>query len=141
MSAQDVKKINTDTTTDSNALRNQVIEPESVANGPVLILLIVLLFSVLGGMYYWFRVLNNNTPVINPAALRPTAAQNNEPESTTAEAQVEALGAVSTSDEVPAIEADVESTNLDSLDAELDAIEKEIDAALVEESETAGATP
>lgn len=113
-----------------------VIEPESVTNGPVLILLVVLLISVLGGMYYWFTVLRTNTPVISPTSLRPSASQNNEPESTTAEAQVEALEAVSTSDEVPAIEADVESTNLDSLDAELDAIEKEIDAALVEEPVT-----
>ena len=109
------------------------IEPESVTNGPILILLVVLLVSVLGGMYYWFTVARNNTPVISPSGLRPSASQNNEPESTTAEAQVEAMGVVSTSDEIPAIEADVESTNLDSLDSELNAIEAEIDSALVED--------
>ncbi len=135
MNAQDIKKPDT---VDSVVTQSTPVEPESVTNGPILILLLVLLFSVLGGMYYWFTVLRTNTPVINPTSLRPTASQNNEPESTTAEAQVEALETVSTSDEVPAIEADVEGTNLDSLDAELDAIEKEIDAALVEEPETAG---
>jgi len=109
------------------------VEPESVTNGPILILLVVLLVSVLGGMYYWFTVVRTNTPVISPSGLRPSAAQNNEPESATAEAQAEAMGVVSTSDEIPAIEADVESTNLDSLDSELNAIEAEIDAALVED--------
>jgi hypothetical protein len=111
---------------------NNPIEPESVTNGPILILLIALLLSVLGGMYYWFNVIRTNTPVIAPTILRPSAAENNEPESTTAEAQVEAYGVVSNSDEIPAIESDVEGTNLDSLDAELDAIESEIDKALSE---------
>ncbi len=108
-------------------------EPESVTNGPILVLLVVLLLSVLGGMYYWSTVLRTNTPVISSSNLRPSAIQNNEPESTTAEAQAEAMGVVSTSDEIPAIEADVESTNLDSLDSELNAIEAELDAAIREE--------
>ncbi len=114
-------------------LQKTPVEPESVTNGPILILLVVLLLSVLGGMYYWFTVVRTNTPVISPASLRPSALLNNEPESTNAEAQTEAMGVVSTSDEIPAIDADVESTNLDSLDSELNAIEAEIDAALVEE--------
>lgn len=107
-------------------------EPESITNGPILMLLIVLLIAVLFGMFYWFTMIGKDTPVTTIDSLRPTAEENNEPESTTAEAQVEALGIVSTSDEIPAIEADVESTNLDSLEAELDAIEAEIDAATVE---------
>jgi flagellar basal body-associated protein FliL len=107
-------------------------ETESITNGPILILLIVLLLAVLAGMFYWFTMLDKDTPVVTPTSLRPTAAENNEPESTTAEAQVEALGVVSTSDEIPAIEADVESTNLDTLESELNAIEAEIDAAVVE---------
>jgi hypothetical protein len=114
-------------------LQKTPVEPESVTNGPILILLVVLLLSVLGGMYYWFTVVRTNTPVISPTGLRPSALLNNEPESTNAEAQAEAMGVVSTSDEIPAIEADVESTDLDSLDSELNAIEAEIDAALVEE--------
>jgi hypothetical protein len=117
----------------------QVYEPESVTNGPILILLIALLLAVLGGMFYWFTMLGKDGVVISPTSLRPTAEQNNEPESTTAEAHAEAYGVVSTSDEIPAIEADVEGTNLDSLDSELDAIEAELDAAL-EEDASAGTT-
>lgn len=111
---------------------------ESIANGPILVLLVVLLIAILAGMYRWFVLLDNNTPII-PAGLRPTAEQNNEPESTTAEARAEAMGVVSSSDEIPAIEADIESTDLDSLESELDAIEAELDAALKEEPTTDGA--
>ncbi len=109
--------------------------PETVANGPVLFLLVVLLIGILGGMYYWFIVLQNQTS--NPVAVpvRPTAEQNNEPESTTAEAQVEALNTVSTSDELNAIEADLESTSLDGLEAELQAIEAELEASAAVEAE------
>lgn len=113
--------------------QSHAYEPESVTNGPILILLVALLLAVLGSMFYWFTMLGKDSPVISPTVLRPTKEQNNEPESTTAEAQAEAYGVVSTSDEVPAIEADIEGTNLDSLDAELDAIEAELDAALEEE--------
>ena len=119
-----------------STIERTTVEPESVTNGPILLLLVVLLMSVLGGMYYWFTVVRTNTPVTYPTGLRPSALQNNEPESTTAEAQAEAYGVVSTSDEVPAIESDVESTDLDSLDTELDAIESEIDAAMAEEPTT-----
>jgi hypothetical protein len=111
-------------------------EPESITNGPILILLVALLLAVLGGMFYWFTMLGKGGVTISPTSLRPTAEQNNEPESTTAEARTEAYGVVSTSDEIPAIEADVEGTNLDSLDSELDAIEAELDAALEEEPTT-----
>ena len=114
-----------------------VAEPENIANGPILFLLVVLLLAILGGMYRWFVVLDKNVPTIS-TSLRPTAEQNNEPESTTAEAQVEAYGVVSTSDEIPAIEADVAGTNLDSLDNELNAIDAEIDAAVT--SKTASST-
>lgn len=97
-----------------------------IANGPILVLLIVLLLLILGGMYFWYVKLNNQ-PFIPQSFTRPTAEQNNEPESTTAEAQVETMQAVSTSDEVNAIEADLESTNLDSLDTEIQTIENELD--------------
>lgn len=116
-------------------------EPESVTNGPILVLLVALLLAVLGGMFYWFTMLDNDGPILSPTVLRPTAEQNREPESTGARAQAEAMGIVSTSDEIPAIEADVESTNLDSLDAELDAIEAELDAAMIEESGTTPPAP
>jgi flagellar basal body-associated protein FliL len=109
--------------------RGDLVEPESIANGPILVLLVILLLAVLGGMYRWFVVLNKDVPTIMTTS-RPTEAQNKEPESPTAQAQTEAYKVVSNSDEVPAIEADVEGTNLDSLDGELNAIDAEIDAAV-----------
>lgn len=118
----------------------QPVDTEGITNGPILILLVVLLIAILGGMYRWFVILNNDVPTIN-AGLRPSAAENNEPESTTAEARVEAMGIVSSSDEIPAIEADIESTDLDSMESELDAIEAELDAALQEEPTAEPATP
>ncbi len=118
----------------------QPVDTEGITNGPILILLVVLLIAILGGMYRWFVILNNDVPTIN-AGLRPSAAENNEPESTTAEARVEAMGIVSNSDEIPAIEADIESTDLDSMESELDAIEAELDAALQEEPAAEPTTP
>ena len=109
----------------------QPVHTESVANGPILVLLVILLLAILGGMYRWFVLLDNDIPTI-PAGLRPTAEQNNEPESASAEARVEAMGVVSNSNEIPAIEADIESTELDSLESDLNAIEAELDAALEE---------
>ncbi len=79
-------------------------------------------------MYYWFTMMQS-TPIVVPEVTRPTAAQNNEPESTTAEAQTEGMGVVSSSDELDAINADLESTNLESLDTELNAIDAELEAA------------
>jgi len=82
-------------------------------------------------MYYWFLTLESAE--VEPAPIeRPSREENNEPESTTAEAQVDTMQAVSTSDEITAIEADVEATNLESLDAELNAIDAELEAALNE---------
>ena len=104
-------------------------DSSSIVSGPLLIILTILLVLILGGMYYWFNTLNA-VPTPSPTIERPTAEENNEPESTTAEAQVETMQAVSTSDEITAIEADVEATNLDSLDAELNAIDAELEAAL-----------
>ncbi len=123
-------------------ISNQITQPvdtEGIANGPILILLVVLLLAILGGMYRWFVILNHDVPTID-VGLRPTAEENNEPESTSAEARAEAMGVVSTSDEIPAIEADIESTDLDSMESELDAIEAELDAAL-EEGQPTEPTP
>ncbi len=113
---------------------NELTEPvhtESIANGPILVLLVVLLLAILGGMYRWFILLDNDVPTIS-AGLRPSASENNEPESTTAEARAEAMGVVSNSTEIQVIESDIESTDLDSLESELDSIEAELDAALEE---------
>jgi hypothetical protein len=99
--------------------------------GIILGVLIVVLVLILGGLYIWGSTIGaGNTVEAIPAADRPTAEENNEPESTNAEAEVETMGALSTSNEIEAIEADIESTDLDALDAELDAIDAELDAAL-----------
>lgn len=99
--------------------------------GPVVGVLVIVLVLILGGLYLWGTTLQNETPTpYIPSVERPSAEANNEPESTNAEADVETMSAVSTSDEIEAIEADIESTELDELDAELDAIEAELDAAL-----------
>lgn len=111
-----------------NAAVTEVTKPQSATNGPILVILAVLLLVVLGAMYYWFTLLNT-APVEIPEISRPTAEENNEPESTTAEAQTDTFEVVSTSDELTAIEADLESTNMDSLDAELQAIDTELDAS------------
>jgi len=99
--------------------------------GIILGVLIVLLVLILGGLYLWGTTLTTTPDVqIAPVAERPTAEENNEPESTTADAQVQALETVSTSNEIEAIEADIESTDLDELDAELEAIDAELDAEI-----------
>jgi flagellar basal body-associated protein FliL len=98
--------------------------------GIILGILIVLLVLILGGLYLWGTTLQNVSEVqVAPDVERPSAEENNEPESTTADAQVQALETVSTSNEIDAIEADIESTNLDELDAELEAIDAEMEAS------------
>jgi hypothetical protein len=103
-------------------------------NGIIIVILALLLIFILGGMYYWFSQLTGQTasPIAPTTIERPTVEENNEPESTTAEAAVETQAALSTSDEIAAIEADIEATDLDSLDAELTAIDAELEAALNE---------
>lgn len=108
---------------------------EVPADGPsylglVLAGLIVILVLLLAGLYLWSTTLNNIAPVETTPVTRPTTEENNEPESTKAEAEVETLEVLSTSDELGAIEADLESTDLDALDTELNAIDAELENAL-----------
>jgi cytoskeletal protein RodZ len=100
--------------------------------GLVLVILGLLLLMILAGLFLWFSTMQNSpAPAPTPTPIeRPTAEENNEPESTTAEAQTDNLETFSTSDEISAIEADLEATDIESLDAELDAIEAELDAAI-----------
>jgi len=110
-------------------------ESTAPLNGIIIVILIFLLIFILGGLYVWFSQLtlqDNDSDLPAPAVERPTAEDNNEQESTTAEAVVEAQQAVSTSDEISAIEADLQATDLDNLDAELNAIDAELEAALGE---------
>lgn len=104
---------------------------DNVITGPLLIVLATLLVLILGGMYYWFITISSQTePLPTPTTERPTAEQNNEPESTTAEAQTKTIETTSPSDEIIAIEADLESTDFENLDAELNTIDAELEAAL-----------
>ena len=104
-------------------------EPDTGPNMlPFIAILVILLIVVLAGLYYWSTTITSDVPKVE-TVQRPTAEQNNEPESTRAEAQTEAMTAVSTSDELPVIEADLLSTNLEELDTELNAIESVLDSA------------
>lgn len=98
----------------------------------ILVTLVVLLIGVLAGLYYWQQLLTT-APLVPSASLRPTAEQNQEPESTTARAQTDIISTLSTSDELTAIEADLGSTNLNSLDSELRAIDAELESLLTTE--------
>lgn len=98
--------------------------------GVVIALLVVLLIAILAGLYYWYSAILSQPMTIEDPAMRPTAEENNEPESTGAEAQADSMNVVSTSDELSAIEADLESTDLNSLDTEMGSIDTEMNAAL-----------
>lgn len=87
-------------------------------------LLILILMVILGGLYLWSEELQKRSAVIPPIdTLRPTAEENNEPESNNAEADVETMQALSTSDEIDAINADLESTNFETATSGLIEIE------------------
>lgn len=108
-------------------------DKHSPLSGGIIVVLLFILLFILGGLYVWFTeliTLPTATSESTPIVERPTAAENNEPESTTAEAAVATQQALSTSDELIAIEADILATDLESLDAELDAIDAEFEAAL-----------
>lgn len=92
--------------------------------GIVLGVLIVILICILGGLYMWSETLKKNEQV--PATLesgRPTVEENNEPESTNAEAEVETLNALSPSNELGAIEADLQNTQVTEPEADLNAVD------------------
>ena len=96
---------------------------------PIIVLLFLILVAILAGFYYWYTIVMSEQ-VIAPVGNRPTAEQNNEPESTTAEARTSVMDVVSTSDELDAIEADAKSTNLDDLGSEITPIETDLEAAI-----------
>jgi hypothetical protein len=84
--------------------------------------------SLLIGLYIWSQMMLQQPVTTLPTPNRPTPAENNEPESTTAEARAQTLDVVSTSDELGAIEADLEATVLDDFATELNAIDAELEA-------------
>jgi cytoskeletal protein RodZ len=91
----------------------------------LLILIIIMLTGVLAGLLWWaYELLKVETPTeVIPDVVRPTPEENNEPESTKAEAEVETIQAISSSDELPDIKADLDATNIKDLDSELQTIE------------------
>jgi hypothetical protein len=103
-----------------------VAQPHSSHLGIILGILIVVLMLMLGGLYMWGQYIGNEQTLPAPEQQRPTAEENNEPESTNAEAEVETMTALSTSDEIDAIDADIEGTSVDSLDSNIPAIEAEL---------------
>lgn len=89
------------------------------------IAILILILTILA-LYLFDR--NLEQQAINaPQVTRPSAEENQEPESANARADVTALDALSPSDEISAIEADLESTLLSDIDTELQAIETELE--------------
>jgi hypothetical protein len=115
-------------TTDTEATKTS----GSVLTGSMLAILTIVLVIVLVALYYWFTLLNiSNTPIVVSPSDRPTAEENNEPESTVAESEVEMLNtALSPSDELDAITADLAATNVDGLEEELEVLETELTNSL-----------
>ncbi len=91
--------------------------------GVILGVLIVVLVIMLGGLYLWGASLSQQE---TPQIERMPDIVNNEPETPRANADVQMLRTVSSSDELDAIEADIESTNLNTLGSELDEIGREL---------------
>lgn len=104
-------------------------EPIEARRGLLISLLVFALFVLLIGLFLWYKASQLPVTLPAPTTNRPTAEMNNEPESATAEAQTESFGALSTSNEIEAIDADLESTNLDSLESELIQIETELNTS------------
>lgn len=114
--------------TASTSKKIEVPKSTGVLSAPIIILLFLILVAILAGLFYWYLLVAK--PEAIPTQLRPTAMQNNEPESTTAEARTEVMDVVSTSDELSAIKADLESTYLGDLTTEINPIKAELNAAL-----------
>lgn len=106
--------------------KKQYREDEEMNGSHLVILLgvaILLLLLVLAGLYLWDTTLQTNQPT-DSTPTRPSATENQEPESTNARADVSTLEAMSTSDETGAILADLENTKLDRLTPELNTINR-----------------
>lgn len=94
--------------------------------GLIIGVLVIVLALILMGLYIWGRLMLQEPVVPNPSPQRPTAEENNEPESTTAEARAEVLDIMSSSDELDAIEADLNGTRIGDIDTDINAIDAEL---------------
>ncbi len=112
---------------DSPLVDSRFVSDDKPSNFGVIIgLLITILAMVFIGLYIWSELMTRAVVPTGPTIERPTAAENNEPESTTAEASAEVLNVVSTSDELEAIEADLEATVMGDFESDLQAVEAEL---------------
>jgi hypothetical protein len=93
--------------------------------GPVLGVLIILLVLILGWLYLWGGMLSKEAMAPAPQ----NTIVNNEPETTRADADTQALDTVRPSDDLSAIDADVNSTNFDSIDTDMASIDSEFNTA------------
>jgi hypothetical protein len=126
--ARDFKKEELKMPEESFGVSSVPSEEHSPQLGLILGILIVFLMLILAGLFLWGEYIHQSTtpPVIEVQVERPTPEENNEPESTNAEAQVETMSALSTSDEIGAIESDLSGTDVENLTAEETAIEAEL---------------
>lgn len=91
---------------------------------PIILILVIVATALI---YYFFFYVKTPTP-IPETNLRPSLETNQEPESTTAKAEIQAFGAMSTSNELNSIEADLLGTDLTNLETEIPAIDSELNS-------------
>jgi hypothetical protein len=84
-------------------------------------LFVILLLALAGLFYFWYLPMQQSVVVI-PEPVTPT------PENQTQNPTTDALGGLSTSNELDAIEADVRTTDMGSLDLEMTTIDTEVEA-------------
>jgi len=89
----------------------------------VLAFFIVLIVLIVGGLYVWGSQL---TPSDLSDTENRVTYTNNEPETTRANADIQASAVLSSSDEVSAIEADISSTNITGADSDMDSMGAEL---------------
>lgn len=94
------------------------VEPHSSHMGVILGVLIVALVLILGGLYLWSVTLQTQTPP--PTVATPNTQKNEQPQQATSTQDANAL---STSDEIQAIDTDLQKTDVASITSEIPAIE------------------
>ncbi len=99
---------------------------KKVSGKPILLVgIILILIGILGGLLWWgsefIELPESFTPV--SVSIRPTAEENDEPESNNAEADVQIIRTVSPSSDPAAIEADLVGSNIEALDSDLQTID------------------
>jgi hypothetical protein len=99
--------------------------------GLIILLLVIALGLILVGLFLWYKAAF--APAVAPVSEeRFVPDMPNEPEMPNAEADIQRLETVSTSNDTAAIEADLLSTDLSTLDSEMLSIENELNAAVTQ---------